>query len=118
MSGLSEVSTHSTTAVKNVFRRATNTMGKRLSLWMGYRNREDSITHGLYNDLHFSDTIEDGTDSIFVTEMFQDQPIETSGNLKLKLTYMFMFVEWLIFCAVFIQFTKLLPSFFKLFTNF
>ena len=114
MSGLSEVSVQGK-ANPGVIRRTTQRIGKRVSLWMGYRGREDSVTHGLYNDFHFSETRE----QVDPTEQLSEEDlIPTSGNIKLKLTYLFMFIEWLIFCAIFIQFMSLLPDFFKLFTHF
>ena len=41
------------------------------------------------------------TDDNYVTEALSAKVVREPGSLKLKLTYMFMFVEWLIFCAIY-----------------
>jgi len=65
-------------------------MSKRISMAFGYNRRSsESMPHGLYSNINL---------------MPKEPPIqkasEASGSLSLKLTYTFMFVEWLIFCSM------------------
>jgi len=81
------------TESKTVVRRFT----RRLSTWFGLpqKRSEDSIPHGLYSDVHFAQEL-------------PEVQKEMSGSMALKLTYTFMFFEWMIFCGVFIKFMTLL----------